>query len=64
VTADQGRPTLEQVLWQQVPALPLFQVVTTLATTPAGDRATGTLGPGPLTVGPFATAPTWQPVPR
>ncbi|MDT7557222.1 MAG: hypothetical protein QOI68_1692 [Pseudonocardiales bacterium] len=52
---------IESVLWQQLPAIPLFQAVTTLVTTPKGDQLTGHIGPGQLTTGPFVTAPSWQP---
>jgi hypothetical protein len=52
---------IESVLWQQLPAIPLFQSVTTLVTTPKGDQLTGHIGPGALTTGPFVTAPSWQP---
>jgi len=58
---DQAAATIESTLWQQLPAIPLFQTVTTLVTTPKGDQLTGHVGPGPLTIGPFGTAPTWQP---
>jgi ABC-type transport system substrate-binding protein len=58
---DQAAATIEATLWQQLPAIPLFQAVTTLVTTPKGDQLTGHVGPGPLTIGPFGTAPSWQP---
>jgi ABC-type transport system substrate-binding protein len=58
---DQAAATIESTLWQQLPAIPLFQTVTTLVTTPKGDQLTGHVGPGPLTIGPFGTAPSWQP---
>ncbi|MBO0850976.1 MAG: hypothetical protein J2P20_16060 [Pseudonocardia sp.] len=59
---EQANATIESTLWQQLPAIPLFQPVTTLVTTPRGDEATGRIGPGPITVGPFGTAATWQPL--
>jgi len=62
LAVDQASVTIESDLWQQLPAIPLFQVVTTLASTPKGDQVTGNIGPGALTVGPFATAPSWQPL--
>jgi hypothetical protein len=62
VGIDQAAPTIESTLWQQLPAIPLFQPVTTLASTPRGDEVTGDIGPGPLTIGPLGTAPSWQPL--
>jgi ABC-type transport system substrate-binding protein len=64
LTDEQVDATIEQILWQQLPAIPLFQEVTTLATTQAGDQAAGTPGPGPLTIGPFGGAPSWRPLAR
>jgi ABC-type transport system substrate-binding protein len=55
--------TIEAQLWKQLPAIPLFQIVTTLVSTPTGGHATGILTAGQLTTGPFATAPRWQPTP-
>jgi ABC-type transport system substrate-binding protein len=60
LTADQAAAGVEPVLWRELPAIPLFQVVTTLASTPAGDRATGNISPGPLLIGPLGTAATWH----
>ncbi|WP_214407205.1 ABC transporter substrate-binding protein [Pseudonocardia lacus] len=51
---------VERVLWQQLPALPLFQPVTLVISTPAADAATG-IGPGPLRTGPTTGAPGWRP---
>jgi ABC-type transport system substrate-binding protein len=51
---------VERVLWQQLPALPLFQPVTLVISTPAADAATG-VGPGPLRTGPVTGAPSWRP---
>jgi ABC-type transport system substrate-binding protein len=62
LSLDQAGATIESILWQQLPAIPLFQPVTTLVSTPKGDQATGQLAPGPLTVGPLATAPRWHPL--
>lgn len=62
LSPDQADKTIESMLWQQLPTIPLFQMVTTLVSTPKGDQATGQIGPGPLTIGPFGTAATWQPV--
>jgi ABC-type transport system substrate-binding protein len=59
---DQAGPTIESILWQQLPAIPLFQPVTTLVSTPKGDQVTGGLNPGPPTIGPLATAPGWRPL--
>jgi ABC-type transport system substrate-binding protein len=59
--APQAAGVVESTLWRELPAIPLFQMVTTLASTPTGDRLTGGVGPGPLTVGPFGTAVAWQP---
>jgi ABC-type transport system substrate-binding protein len=50
---------VEQVLWQQLPVLPLFQPVTLVVSTPAADTATA-IGPGPLATGPTTGAPTWR----
>jgi ABC-type transport system substrate-binding protein len=61
IAPAQAAATIESVLWQQLPAIPLFQMVTTVASTAHGDKATGNIGPGQLTVGPFGTAVTWQP---
>jgi ABC-type transport system substrate-binding protein len=61
VSIDQAAPTIEATLWRQLPAIPLFQPVTTLATTPRGDQVTADVGPGPLTIGPLGAAPRWQP---
>lgn len=49
----------EQVLWAQLPALPLFQPVGLVVSSPAADAATG-VGPGPLTEGPLAGAAGWR----
>jgi ABC-type transport system substrate-binding protein len=62
VSIEAAAPTIEATLWRQLPAIPLFQPVTTLASTPKGDQVTGDIGPGPLTVGPLGAAPRWQPV--
>ncbi|HXV94550.1 MAG TPA: ABC transporter family substrate-binding protein [Pseudonocardia sp.] len=48
----------ERVLWQQVPALPLYQPVTLVVSTAAADAATG-IGPGPLVTGPLTGAQRW-----
>jgi hypothetical protein len=50
---------VERVLWQQLPALPLFQPVTLVISTPAADAATS-VGPGPLPTGPTTGAPEWR----
>jgi ABC-type transport system substrate-binding protein len=62
VGVAQANATIESTLWQQLPAIPLFQPVTTLLTTARGDQATGELGPGPITIGPFGTAAKWLPL--
>jgi ABC-type transport system substrate-binding protein len=62
LTPEQAVATVEPVLWRELPAIPLFQAVTTLASTPGGDLATGNISPGPLSVGPLGTAATWRPV--
>jgi ABC-type transport system substrate-binding protein len=61
IAPSQAAATIESTLWQQLPAIPLFQIVTTVASTARGDKATGNIGPGQLTIGPFGTAVTWQP---
>jgi ABC-type transport system substrate-binding protein len=50
---------VEQVLWAQLPMLPLFQPVTLVVSTAAADAVTG-IGPGPLQTGPLAEAPRWR----
>ncbi|MFC5993939.1 ABC transporter family substrate-binding protein [Pseudonocardia hispaniensis] len=49
---------VERVLWAQLPALPLFEPVTLVVSTPAADAATG-IGPGPLQTGPMTGAQRW-----
>ena len=51
---------VEQALWSQVPALPLFQPVTLVVSTAASDGLTG-IGPGPLATGPATGAERWRP---
>jgi ABC-type transport system substrate-binding protein len=53
---------VESALWTQVPALPLFQPVTLVVSTPAADGLTG-IGPGPLVTGPVTGAERWRPPP-
>jgi ABC-type transport system substrate-binding protein len=55
--------TAEQVLWAQLPALPLFQPVGLVVSSPAADTATG-ITPGPLTEGPLAGAARWSAPPE
>jgi hypothetical protein len=50
---------VEQVLWAQLPFLPLFQPVDLVVSTPAADAVTG-IGPGPLTSGPLTGAQRWR----
>ncbi len=50
---------VERVLWQQMPALPLFQPVTLVVSTAEADAATS-IGPGSLLGGPLAGAPRWR----
>jgi ABC-type transport system substrate-binding protein len=50
---------VEQVLWAQLPFLPLFQPVNLLVSTPAADAVTG-VGPGPLVTGPLTGAQQWR----
>ncbi len=50
---------VEQVLWAQLPFLPLFQPVDLVVSTPAADAVTG-IGPGPLTSGPITGAQSWR----
>ena len=59
--AAAGRPrtAVEQVLWAQLPVLPLFQPVDLVVSTPAADAVTG-IGPGPLTSGPITGAQSWR----
>lgn len=59
-TEDPARfTTAEQVLWAQLPALPLFQPVALVVSSGAADAATG-VGPGPLSEGPLAGAARWR----
>jgi ABC-type oligopeptide transport system substrate-binding subunit len=65
-TAAGGQPgdaarlaAAEQLLWRQLPVLPLFQPVSLVVSTPAADAATG-VGPGALTTGPLADAARWR----
>jgi len=50
---------VERVLWQQLPALPLFQPVSLVVSTTEADEATA-IGPGSLLAGPLAAAPRWR----
>lgn len=50
---------VEQVLWAQLPFLPLFQPVNLVVSTPAADAVTG-IGPGPLVSGPVTGAQRWR----
>lgn len=50
---------VEQVLWTQLPVLPLFQPVSLVVSTPAADAVTG-VGPGPLVSGPVTGAEQWR----
>ncbi len=52
--------TVERILWEQMPVLPLFQPVTLVVSTASADAATS-IGPGSLLGGPFASAPRWRP---
>jgi ABC-type transport system substrate-binding protein len=64
LTSADPRPglaaTVERLLWQQLPALPLFQPVTLVVSTAASDAATG-VGSGPLETGPLTGAQGWRP---
>jgi hypothetical protein len=57
-TAAVTREAVEKLLWRQVPALPLFQPVSLLVSTPAADSGTA-VGPGPLSTGPLTGAQRW-----
>ncbi len=57
-TAAATREAVERLLWAQVPALPLFQPVSLVVSTPAADRGTA-VGPGPLLTGPLTGAQRW-----
>lgn len=63
LTSPDPRPetvgTVEQVLWAQLPALPLFQPVTLVASTAQADSVTG-IAPGPLQTGPLTGAEEWR----
>jgi ABC-type transport system substrate-binding protein len=52
------RDAVEKLLWTQVPALPLFQPVSLLVSTPGADAGTA-VGPGPLLTGPLTGAQRW-----
>jgi len=58
VGGETVRDYVEGELWQQVPALPLYQPVTLVVSTPAADTATA-VGPGPLATGPLTGAQRW-----
>jgi ABC-type transport system substrate-binding protein len=58
-----NREAVEKLLWEQVPALPLFQPVTLVVSTPGADAVTA-VGPGPLTTGPLTGAQRWTEPPR
>jgi ABC-type transport system substrate-binding protein len=58
-TAAVTREAVEKLLWSQVPALPLFQPVSLLVSTPAADTGTS-VGPGPLATGPLTGAQRWS----
>lgn len=64
LTSADPRPdlatTVERLLWEQLPALPLFQPVTLVVSTSAADTATK-VGPGPLESGPLTGAEGWRP---
>ncbi len=55
--------TVERILWQQMPALPLFQPVTLVVSTAEADAATS-IGPGSLLGGPLTGASRWRPTAR
>jgi ABC-type transport system substrate-binding protein len=58
-SAATTRAAVEKLLWTQVPALPLFQPVTLLVSTPGADAGTA-VGPGPLITGPLTGAQRWR----
>jgi len=58
VVSEAVRDNVEGELWRQQPALPLFQPVTVVASTPAAAAATG-VGTGPLLTGPLTGAQGW-----
>jgi ABC-type transport system substrate-binding protein len=62
-TASATRDAVEKLLWSQVPALPLFQPVSLLVSTPGADAVTN-VGPGPLATGPLTGAQHWTEPPR
>ncbi|HEY0811661.1 MAG TPA: ABC transporter family substrate-binding protein [Pseudonocardia sp.] len=55
--------TVEKILWEQLPVLPLFQPVTLVVSTTAADAATS-IGPGSLVGGPLTGASRWRPTAR
>ncbi|HEX5812447.1 MAG TPA: ABC transporter family substrate-binding protein [Pseudonocardia sp.] len=55
--------TVERILWQQMPVLPLFQPVTLVVSTAESDAATS-IGPGSLLGGPLTGASRWRPTAR
>ncbi|MBA2309102.1 MAG: hypothetical protein H0W01_07375 [Pseudonocardiales bacterium] len=61
VPAGEAIAAAERSLWAQLPAIPLFQVVSVLAVTNRAAAATGA-GPGPLITGPLTGAQRWQPI--
>jgi ABC-type transport system substrate-binding protein len=52
---------VERTLWQQMPALPLFQPITLVVSTAEADAATS-IGPGSLLGGPLTGATRWRPL--
>ncbi len=66
LTGPDPRPdlpaTVERLLWEQMPALPLFQPVTLVVSTAAADAVTS-VGPGPLETGPATGAERWRSAP-
>ncbi len=53
---------VDKELWAQAAALPLFQPVGLIVSTPASDAVTS-VGPGPLLTGPLTGAQRWRAVP-
>jgi len=64
LTSADPRPdlaaTVERLLWEQLPALPLFQPVTLVVSTAGADAATK-VAAGPLESGPVTGAEDWRP---
>jgi hypothetical protein len=58
IAGTELRDLVERELWRQLPAVPLFQQVDLVVSTPEADVATD-VGTGPFTTGPLTGAQRW-----